>query len=162
MPRKPPPEPDDRNRRQVSWRIDNDLVDRLLTAAYERAVHPQLLVDAALREFLDNLIPVEELSWTRRHRLVLPSELPPMVIPPYATNEANTPKEFTPQPMNPIRRSGNVADAHDEVQQGLLRRRARRWSSHCPDCDHAVVFHDSDGCTMTECPCTTVGGQEND
>lgn len=46
-------------------RLDPDLHQRLLRAAEERDVSANFLVVRALSEFLDRLIPIDEIEWTR-------------------------------------------------------------------------------------------------
>ena len=52
---------DDKGRVQVTYRMDPALRDELHGKARERAVHPQLMVAAAVRFYLDHLPPVEDM-----------------------------------------------------------------------------------------------------
>lgn len=64
MPRRPTDETDD-GRVQSTYRLPAALRDEAHAAAHERAVHPQLLVAAALRFYLDHLPPVAEVLAAR-------------------------------------------------------------------------------------------------
>jgi hypothetical protein len=50
------------------YRIDGPLRDAVAKAAAERGLPANFLVEHALREFLDNLIPADEFSLTRKDR----------------------------------------------------------------------------------------------
>ena len=53
-------------RRATAIRFDPELHERLSAAAKERHVSINLLVNLAAQEFVDNLLPVDEVQWTRR------------------------------------------------------------------------------------------------
>ena len=71
MRRKPPPKQPGRpieypnGRTTTAIRLPPELHHRLQLAAKERQVSMNWLVIRATEEFLDHLIPVEELKWTR-------------------------------------------------------------------------------------------------
>lgn len=46
-------------------RLPEELHDRLQAAAAEREVSMNYLVTKAVEQFLDHLVPVEEMRWTR-------------------------------------------------------------------------------------------------
>lgn len=50
----------------VPVRMPSDLRDRLAAAAAERDLSANWLACRAIEEFLDRLIPVDQLTWTRR------------------------------------------------------------------------------------------------
>lgn len=54
------------DRVQTAIRLDRELHTRLTNAAEERDVSVNFLIHHAVRDLLDNLIPVEELRLTRR------------------------------------------------------------------------------------------------
>lgn len=54
------------DRRATAIRFDPDVHARLVVAAKERQVSANLLVNRAVDEFLNALLPVEEIQWTRR------------------------------------------------------------------------------------------------
>lgn len=49
----------------MSIRFDPDTYDRLRTAAEQRCISATVLVNRACDFFLDRLIPVDEVQWTR-------------------------------------------------------------------------------------------------
>jgi len=53
------------DRRATAIRFDPDVHARLVAAAKERQVSSNLLVNQAVSEFLDALLPVDEIQWTR-------------------------------------------------------------------------------------------------
>lgn len=53
-------------RTATAIRFRPELHERLHVAAAERDVAINFLVNKAVEEFLDHLIPVEEMQWTRR------------------------------------------------------------------------------------------------
>ena len=61
-------------RPEMSLRMDEDLYARLRAAALERQVSPQVLARAAIVQFLDRLIPLEELMYTRENPQASESE----------------------------------------------------------------------------------------
>lgn len=58
------PRPHDQ-RLTTAIRFDRDLHDELVAAAVERDVSVNWLVNKAVQQFLDKLIPVEEMVWTK-------------------------------------------------------------------------------------------------
>jgi predicted transcriptional regulator len=56
---------EDKNRITTAIRFDPELHARLKAAADERDLPLNWLVNRAVAEFLDNLIPIEEMKWTR-------------------------------------------------------------------------------------------------
>lgn len=56
-------EPDDR--RQIQIRVPPTIFDALQIAANERGVSVNLLINRAIEDFLDRLIPIEEINLTR-------------------------------------------------------------------------------------------------
>lgn len=54
-----------RIRSATAIRFDVDLHQRLAIAAEEREVSVNFLVNKAVAEFLDRLIPADEIRWTR-------------------------------------------------------------------------------------------------
>lgn len=56
---------DTRKRSATAIRFDPVLHERLTVAARERELSLNYLVNRAVEEFLDRLIPVDELRWTR-------------------------------------------------------------------------------------------------
>jgi predicted HicB family RNase H-like nuclease len=55
----------DASRTQMSIRIPNELRERLKAAADERDLGMNYLAVRAITEFLDRLVPVEDIRWTR-------------------------------------------------------------------------------------------------
>jgi predicted HicB family RNase H-like nuclease len=55
----------DGERVSTGLRLPVELHARLTTAAAERDVSATWLIERALTEFLDHLIPVDEIRWTR-------------------------------------------------------------------------------------------------
>ena len=53
------------NRVNTNLRLPADLHERLVAAASDRDLSVNWLVNRAIAEYLDRLIPVEELKWTR-------------------------------------------------------------------------------------------------
>lgn len=51
-------------RTSTAIRLPADLHERLVAAAEEREVSMNFLITQAVREFLDRLLPVEEIRWT--------------------------------------------------------------------------------------------------
>lgn len=49
----------------TSLRLSESVRDRLSAAAQERGVSMNFLVARAVEEFVDRLIPVDEMQWTR-------------------------------------------------------------------------------------------------
>lgn len=49
----------------AGYRLPTDLHERLMAAAAERDVSANFLVVKAVDHFLDRLLPVEEMRWTR-------------------------------------------------------------------------------------------------
>ena len=60
---RPKTQPDDRVATQI--RLNKELHDGLVVAAGERDLSVNWLVNAAIKEYLDRLIPVSELRLTR-------------------------------------------------------------------------------------------------
>lgn len=58
----------------VSARLDKDLHARLQAAADERVVSVSLLVEKAVEDYLDRLVPLDELLRTRGARFIVPNE----------------------------------------------------------------------------------------
>jgi predicted HicB family RNase H-like nuclease len=54
-----------RIRSSTAVRLDVDLHRRLVEAAEEREVSMNFLVNKAIGEFLDRLIPADEIRWTK-------------------------------------------------------------------------------------------------
>ena len=52
-------------RTTTAIRLPDDLHDRLVAAAAERDVSANFLVNKAVAQFLDRLIPIDEMRWTR-------------------------------------------------------------------------------------------------
>lgn len=52
-------------RTSTGVRLPDDLHERLIAAATERDVSANFLVGKAVAQFLDRLIPVDEMKWTR-------------------------------------------------------------------------------------------------
>lgn len=69
-------------RTSTGVRFDPDLHARLVQAASERGLSANYLVNVAIADFLDRLIPVEEIRWTRP------------AAPPAATAPADAPPVF--------------------------------------------------------------------
>jgi len=61
------------DRRATAIRFDPDVHARLVAAAKERQVSANLLVNRAVDEFLDALLPVDEIQWTRRRETLGPA-----------------------------------------------------------------------------------------
>lgn len=76
-------------RRATAIRFDKELHDRLVVAASERQVSLNLLVNRAVAEFLDNLLPVEEVRWTRARPKGPRGPMPPPAPPTPETHEWN-------------------------------------------------------------------------
>lgn len=53
------------DRKNTSVRFPTDLHERLTAAAKERELSVNFIVVRAVEDFLDRLIPVEEIKWTR-------------------------------------------------------------------------------------------------
>lgn len=62
-----PGSPENKNRTVIVYvRFSPDLHRRLADAAHERDLSINFLVNRAVEEFLDALIPLDEVVWTRR------------------------------------------------------------------------------------------------
>ena len=52
-------------KKSISVRFDEDLYDRILKAAEERTVSANLLVNKACEYYLERLLPVDQIVWTK-------------------------------------------------------------------------------------------------
>lgn len=51
--------------RRLGLRLNGDVYDRLAAAADERELSMNWLATRAIEEYLDRLVPVDEIVWTR-------------------------------------------------------------------------------------------------
>lgn len=58
-------EPDRHKRISTGVRFSSELHDRLIEAAKERGLSASFLVNRAVEDFLDRLLPADEIQWTR-------------------------------------------------------------------------------------------------
>lgn len=130
-----PPKNRNRNRTSTGVRFERDLHARLVAAADERHVAVNFLVNRAVEEFLDRIIPVDEMQWTR---------------PPETTTTSSEAHVYWGvQSMPHSRACGPVAHPHGP-----------RCHENCPTCGGGrLVPRIPPGASLHEQSCGTWSGE---